>query len=67
MVETSNAKARIVVIHRNRDTARFIEGSLRLTYDLKVFSTCAGAALSQPSNPPDLILCELAALLEPDG
>jgi hypothetical protein len=44
-----------------------IEGSLRLTYDVEVFSACADAVFSLLSNPPTLILCEVAALVEPGG
>lgn len=67
MATKNDTRPSVMIIHRNRNVARFLDSALRLKFDVAAYTSPSSAVLRMKEAVPDLILCEPAALLNPEG
>ncbi|MEJ2718918.1 MAG: hypothetical protein P8182_17610 [Deltaproteobacteria bacterium] len=67
MLRLKDTRPRVMVIHSNGKVARFFDGVLRNGCHVELFRNCAVAMKRIKRELPDLILCELASMIEPEA
>ncbi|MEJ2718259.1 MAG: hypothetical protein P8182_14170 [Deltaproteobacteria bacterium] len=67
MFRPMDLRPRVMVIHRNGGVARFFDGVLRNGCQVELFRNCVTAMKRMQSQSPDLVLCELAVVMEPEA